>query len=77
MLQIAEKRAFGKTVGYVVGYWFYPRRGFWGDRHRLEKSFRSIREGLIFNTEKQARKFRDKIESGRVETGIEFEAISD
>jgi hypothetical protein len=75
MLQIAKKTAFGKTIGFVVGYWFYPRRGFWGQPDRMTASFRSIREGLIFKTEKQARKFRDKIEEDRQTNGVVFEKI--
>ena len=73
MLQIAKKTYAGKTIGFVVGYWFYPRR-FWST-YKPAMSFRSIREGLIFPTEKQARKWRDKVEEQRRAGAVTFERV--
>jgi len=79
-LRIVKKTLLGVTLGYVVGWYFYPRRYLrWDSRTGEEKkdsrSFRSIRNGLIFDTEEQAREFRDGIEKGRKTFAIQFEDV--
>jgi len=65
-LQVVEKRAFGVRVGYVVGWWFFPRRH-WGAGHKQEASFRSFRNGVIFKKKSAALEFRDKVEKMRTD----------
>lgn len=68
-LCVAKKTYNDVRIGYVVGWWFYPRKYFHydenGDRPLPEKSFRSFREGVIFKREADAKKFRDDIEQKR------------
>lgn len=70
--RIAEKKAFGMTVGFVVGY---PINGYSWRSQNSWFSFRSIREGLIFKTRDAAEKWRDKMESKRVENETTFEVL--
>ncbi len=73
MLQVVRKTYNGVTVGYVVGWWFFPRR--WYGAASGKQSFRSFRNGVLFKTEKKAIEFRDKIEKRRKESGVKFEAV--
>lgn len=74
-LQIVKKTYAGIEIGFVVGWWFYPRRRWSWDtpENRDNVSFRSIREGLIFPTLKKAQKFRDGIEEQRKKSVVKFE----
>ena len=72
-LQVVEKKFNGVTVGFVVGWWFYPRRGYYGDSSTV--SFRSFRNGVLFDSQKDAEKFRDKVEDRRATGGVQFSAV--
>ena len=69
MLQVAEKKFNGVTVGYVVGRWVCKR---WKWSGESEFTFRSFRNGVLFKTADKAKEFRDKVEKRRVESSIEF-----
>jgi len=71
-LQIVTKTFAGIRIGFVVGWWFYPRR-YYGARDSA-KSFRSIRNGLLFPTLEKAQEFRDGIEKARQVSILKFEA---
>lgn len=70
MLQIARKTYNGVEIGYVVGNWVHARRG-WHLRPKL--TFRSIREGVLFKTQDEAREYRDDLENRRVKSSVKFE----
>lgn len=73
-LQVARKTVEGVTIGYVVG-WRTRWKHYWGVQSG-GVTFRSVREGLIFKTQKKAEEFRDKIEEKRVQETKEFEILS-
>ena len=79
MLKVAKKTFGDITVGFVVGYAFYPRSyGYGWNRNRGSegRSFRSIRHGLMFPTVEKAEEFRDSVENQVKVSGVKFEEIS-
>lgn len=70
-LCIAEKTYNGIVVGYVIGYWVCTKQA-WYEGQKSEYSFRSLCRNMIFDTKEAAIKFREKIESKRVGTGVKF-----
>lgn len=63
-LQIVEKKYNNVGVGFVVGWWVNVGWK-WGSRKR---GFRSVREGVSFETLDEAKTFRTAIESIRNDT---------
>jgi len=74
MLKVVKKTYCGVVVGYVVGWWFYPRRN-WGVRESGRQSFRSIRNGLVFATELEAKAWRDDIENKRANSVVVYSEV--
>jgi hypothetical protein len=71
-LQVAKKTYCGTTVGYVVGWWVASRSRYFATTF---VTFRSVRNGLIFPTEEEAKTFRDSIEEKRQTYVVEFQPV--
>jgi len=63
---VARKTVNGITVGYVVG-WKSPYMDF----------VRNIRADLYFKTEREARRFHDKLEKSREPMYAKFEVLEE
>ena len=61
-LQVVEKRFYGVTVGYIVGWW--SRTSKWRTGKEFE-TFRNFREGVVWPTKEAAIEFRDSVEAQR------------
>ncbi len=65
-LVVAKKSYNDVTIGYIVGW-----------KHRYCNMVRNIRADLVFNTAEKARRFKNSMESKRINAWVEFEILDD